>query len=62
MKAKKKLKNMRNCGGSIRSITKNSDDYDEKYVKIKYNSDDKLSLSKAIEIPTMVIVARAVFH
>ena len=26
----------------IRSITKNSNDYDEKYVKIKFNSDDKL--------------------
>ena len=26
----------------IRSITKNSDDYDEKYMKIKFNSyDDK---------------------
>ena len=26
----------------IRSITKNSDDYDEKYMKIKFNLDDKL--------------------
>ena len=25
--------------GLIRSITKNSDDYDEKYMKIKFNSD-----------------------
>ena len=25
----------------IRSITKNSDDYDEKCMKIKFNSDDK---------------------
>ena len=25
----------------IRSITKNSDDYDEKYMKIKFNSYDK---------------------
>ena len=25
----------------IRSITKNSDDYDEKYIKIKFNSDDE---------------------
>ena len=24
----------------IRSITKNSDDYDEKYLKIKFNSDE----------------------
>ena len=26
----------------IRSLTKNSDDYDEKYMKIKFNSDDHL--------------------
>ena len=40
----------------IRSITKNSDDYDEKYVKIKFNSDDKLPLNRAIEISTMTII------
>ena len=28
----------------IRSITKNSVDYDEKYMKIKFNLDDDLSL------------------
>ena len=46
----------------IRSITKNSDDYNEKYMKIKFNSDDELSLNKFIEIPTMTIVVRVVFH
>ena len=46
----------------IRSITENSDDYDEKYIKIKFNSDDELPLNKAIEIPSMIIVVRAVFH
>ena len=46
----------------IRSITKNSDDYDEKYMKIKFNSDDKLLLNKTIETHSMIIVARAVFH
>ena len=30
----------------IRSMTKNSDDYDEKYMKIKFNSDDELPLIK----------------
>ena len=30
----------------IRSITKNSDDDDEKYMKIKFNSDDELHLNK----------------
>ena len=46
----------------IRSITKNSDDYDEKYMKIKFNSDDELPLNKMIEIPSMIIVVKAVFH
>ena len=46
----------------IRSITKNLDDYDGNYMKIKFNSDDKLHLNKTIEIPSMIIVAGAVFH
>ena len=46
----------------IRSMTKNSDDYDEKYVKIKRNLDDELPLNKIIEIPSMTIIIRAVFH
>ena len=32
----------------IRSITKNSNDYDERYMKIKLNSDDELPLNKTI--------------
>ena len=28
----------------MRSITESSDGYDEKYMKIKFNSDDKLHL------------------
>ena len=43
-------------------MTKNSDNYDEKYMKIKFNSDDGLPLNKTIETPSMVIVVRAVFH
>ena len=30
----------------IKSITKNSDDYDGKYIKIKFNLDDNLPLNK----------------
>ena len=45
----------------IRSITKSSGNYDEKYLKIKSNSDDELPLNKTIEIPSMTIVVRAVF-
>ena len=50
----------------IRSMTKNSDDYVEKYMKIKLNQIGlpvrELPLNKMIEIPSMVIVVRAVFH
>ena len=46
----------------IWSITKNSDDYDEKYMKIKFDSNDELPLNKTIEISSMTIVFRAVFH
>ena len=44
------------------SITKNSDDYDENYMKIKFNLDDKLPLNKIIKTRTIIIVVRAVFH
>ena len=47
---------------SIKSITKNSDDYDEKYMKIRFNLDDEWSLNKAIEIPTMTLVVRSIFY
>ena len=49
-------------GDLIRSINKNSDDNDERYMKIKFNSDDYLRLNKVIETPTITIVVRAVFH
>ena len=44
------------------SIAKHSDDYDEKYIKIKINFDDRLPLNKTIENPSMIIVVRAIFH
>ena len=34
----------------IRSLTKNSDDYNEKYIKIKLDLDGDLPLNKTIEI------------
>ena len=46
----------------IRSITKNLDGYDEKYMKIKFDSDGNLSLNKTIEIPIVTIVIRAAFQ
>ena len=46
----------------IRSITKNSDDYDEQYMKIKFSLDYQLPLNKTIEIPSMKIDVRAIFY
>ena len=46
----------------IRSITKNSDNYDEKYMKFKFNSNDDSPLKKTLELHNMVIVVRSVFH
>ena len=43
-------------------MTKNLDDYDKKYMKIKFNSDYELPLNKTMEIPTMTIVVRAIFY
>ena len=46
----------------IRSITKSSDDYDEKYMKIKFNSDDELPQNKTLGIRNVTMVITAVFH
>ena len=47
----------------ISSITKKSDEYDERKIyENKFNSDDELPLNKMIEIPTIAIVLRAGFH
>ena len=37
-------------------MSNNSDDYDEKYMKNKFNSDNDLSLKKTLELYNMVIV------
>ena len=46
----------------IRSKTNNSDDYDEKNMKIKFNSDDDLPANKTLEISSMLIVIKAAFN
>ena len=43
-------------------MTKNSDDYDEKHMRIKFDLDEKLPLNKMIETPIMLIVVRALFQ
>ena len=67
MRAKKKILKYEDLWSKIRdlirSLTTNSDGYDEKYSKIKFNSDDELPLkndrnSQHDNLP----VARAVFH
>ena len=45
----------------IRSIIKNSDDYDEKYMRIKFDLDDDLPLNKMIEIHNITIVVKGFF-
>ena len=61
---KKKKRKFEELWSKIRDwvslITKNSDDYDEKCVKIKFNSDNELPLNKTIEIPSMAVVVRVV--
>ena len=65
MKAKRNLKKYGELWSKItdliRSIIKNSDNYDKRYLKIKFNSDDELRLNKTVEIPIMTIVVRVVF-
>ena len=49
-------------GDLIKSITSSSDNYDKKYSKIKFNSDDDLLLNKTPKLCNMVVVVRSVFH
>ena len=66
MKANKKLKKYGELRSKIRDLikpkTKNPDDYDEKYMKIKFDSDGNFPLNKTIEIPIVTMIVRAVFH
>ena len=65
MKAKRNLKKYGELWSKItdliRSIIKNSDDYNKRYMKIKFTSDDKLPQNKTVEISIMTIVVRVVF-
>ena len=45
--------------GLIKSITNTSGDYDEMYVKIKFNSDDNLPLNKISKLHNLITVARS---
>ena len=64
--SKEKIKKYEELWSKIRDIirptTKNSEDYHEKYIKIKFNLDGELPLNKTTEIPSMIRVVRVVFH
>ena len=66
MKTKKKFEKYEELWSKIRdlirSITKSLNNYNEKYMKLKFNSDDELPLNKVVKIPNMIIDVRAVFH
>ena len=46
----------------IRSTSNNLDNYDKKYKKIKFNSDDDLTLKEKLEHYNMIMVVRSIFH
>ena len=66
MKAKKIMKIDEELWNKIRDqirvITKNLDNYDEKYMKIQFKAYDDLPLKKTIELHSMITVVRAAFH
>ena len=58
-KYKEQWKKMRDL---IKSVTNNSNYYDEKFMKIKINSEYFLPLKKTLELYTMVKVVRSFLH
>ena len=51
-----KIKNL------IKTINDKSVDFDEKYTKIKLNSDDNLPLNKILKLHNLTIVVRSIFQ
>ena len=47
--------------GKIKEVSNNECDYEKKYIKIKFNSDDKLPLNKPLKFHNMTITIRSVF-
>ena len=46
----------------IKSLTNTSGDYDETYIRIKFNSDHNLPLNKILKTHNLTIVVRSVFQ
>ena len=45
-----------------KKISGNECDYEKDYIKIKFNSDDDLSLNKQLKFHNMIITIRSVFE
>ena len=43
-------------------MTTKKNDYGKNYIKIKFNSDDDLSLNKPLNFHAMIILVRSVFE
>ena len=62
MKKKEYEKMWRKIKGLIISIFNNSDDYDEKYMKIKFNSGDDFQVKKTLELYDIKLDVRSIFY
>ena len=65
-KNKEVLENYTELWDKIKSLIKKISDkpgnYDEKYIKIKFNSDDNLPLNKIRKLHNLTIIVRSVFE
>ena len=63
---KSKLRNYTELWNKIKSliekINDKQDEYNEKYMKVKFDSDDNLPLDKVLSLPKVTIVVRSVFQ
>ena len=57
---------MENYGKKIKDLIKSRsnslENYNEKYMKIRFNSDDDFPLKRTVELNNVIIVTRSVFH
>ena len=58
---KEKRKKYKELWIKIRDLISSLDDYDEKYIKTKFDADDELPINKTVEVPIMTIVFTNVF-
>ena len=48
--------------GKIKEITNDACDYEKDYMKIKFNSDDRLPLNKPLNSYNMIITIKSIFR